>query len=143
MAEFAEEMARFRSLPAKPDSPQILPLSGRRVFLDLSLDSSGSLVPALLRDALRDRDAVPCDSSADADLVISGAVSSHGYAEVYLAAQLSLESRGEKLASFTRRLDQGDRVQNLVKELVELAELSFAQSLTRHERTEALRELGR
>lgn len=77
------------------------------------------------------------------NLVVSGSVSSHGYSEVYLAAQLSLESRGEKLASFTRRLDQGDRIQNLVKELVELAELSYSQSQARLERTEALSELGR
>ncbi len=137
------ESALKNSKLSRANTPQILPLSGRRVFLDISLDSPDSLVPSLLRDALRDRDAIPCEASTDADLVISGSVSSHGYAEVFLAAQLSLESRGEKLASLSRRLDQGDRVQNLVKELVELAELSFAQSQARLERTESLRELGR
>lgn len=122
--------------------PPDLPLSGRRVFLDLKVDSSECAFSSLLRDALRDRDAVPSEFGEGADLTISGSVSSHGYSDVYLAAQLSVESRGEKLASLNRRLDQSDRVQNLVTELVELAELSFAQSRTRLERTEALNELG-
>ncbi len=69
-------------------------------------------------------------------------MSSHGYSEMYLAAQLSLGSREEKLASLTRRLDQGDRVQNLFREPVEVAELSFSQSQARLERSEAQNELG-
>jgi hypothetical protein len=142
---------RAHPLPSLPTaSDRVSALAGLRVGLVLTQDHPHAPFVDLLRQQLLLRDVsdvtvFPDAASARAsalDIVVEGALTCNGYAEVYYAAEFTCSTCGEAVCTLIERPPGGDRPSNLAMELVAKLDAKLTDMVSRNERRRAIRELG-